>query len=42
MSSHCLKCRQNTERENPKVVGAKRKNNAFIKMCGVSYERARS
>ena len=34
LSYHCLKCRKNTDTENPKVVGTKDwKNYAIIKMC---------
>ena len=35
MLLYCLKCRKNAENKNPKVVRAKLKNNAFIKMCGL-------
>ena len=36
MSSHCLKCRENTESKHPKVVKTKkRKNDAFIKLCSL-------
>ena len=36
MLSYCLKCRKNTESKNQKSFkDEKRKNNSFIKMCGV-------
>ena len=35
MFSFCFKCRKNTESKKPKVEKmTKRKNNAFIKLCG--------
>ena len=49
MLSYCLKCRENTEQKNPKVVRTKNGRVMFLSMCVVCdskkseiYYRARS
>ena len=41
MSSHCLKCRKNTESKNPKVARTKRGTIMFLSKCAV-YDSKKS
>ena len=43
MLLYCLKCRKNTENNNPKLVNTRnRRKNAYIKICSMWYRRGYS